>query len=54
MLSVAVYDEAGDAIGLGPDDAAEVFIDFREGLAELECLGDAADEEVQIEVLAAA
>lgn len=52
-VAVAVDDESRDAVGFAPDDAAEAIVDAA-ALAEFEGLGDAAGEEVEIEVLAAA
>ena len=53
MVAVAVDDQAGEAVGLGPDEAGERFIDAAL-LAVLDGLADAAGEEVEVEVLLAA
>ena len=53
VVAVAVHDQAGDAVGLAPDEAAERFIDAG-ALAEFDGLADAAGEKIEIEVLAAA
>ena len=51
-VAVAVDDDAGEAVGLAPDEAAEVQIDVG-GFAHLDGALDAAREEVEIEILAA-
>ena len=53
MVAVAIDDQAGEAVGLGPDEAGERFINAAL-LAVLDGLADAAGEEVEIEVLLAA
>ena len=53
VVAVAVDDQAGQAVGLGPDEAGEGFIDAAL-LAVLDGLADAAGEEVEVEILLAA
>ncbi len=52
VVAVAVDDDAGQAVGLAPDQAAELRIDPGLDAAFQRAL-DAADEEVEVEVLAA-
>ena len=51
--AVAIDDEAGQAVAFAPDEAAEEFIEAA-AAAMLDGLADAAGEEIQVEVLAAA
>ena len=53
VVAVAVDDQAGQAVGLGPDEAGERFIDAAL-FPVVDGLADAAGEEVEVEVLLAA
>lgn len=50
-VAVAVDDEAGEAVGFAPDDAAEIEVDAG-GFADGDGALDAAGEEVEVEILA--
>ena len=54
MIAIAIYDEPGDPIGLGPDDATKSFIQTFGCLAEVRRLLDATCEEIEIEILTTA
>jgi hypothetical protein len=52
VIAVAVHDQAGQTVGLGPDEAGERGVD-RRVFPVVDGLADAAGEEVQIQVLLA-